>query len=428
MRKKKIITLMLSLTLVVTSIGLGYAADEIAICPEESPAETVSGADAEAGDLLIAPAPTTTTTNIKKITPAVKAARYSYSKIKLTWDKIEKADGYVIYRATSKSGKFKKLATVSASKTSYINTGLTCGKTYYYKLRAYDKQNGKTVYSKYSAVVSAKPYLSKSTVVDAWGDGSTTTGIYVKYKGIAGATDYQIQYRYTENGKTTDWTSKLRSMDDNEWITFTTYSTYLREAKKENPSGKVRVVKYGELGSEMISVENYAANCAGGKNTATVFWLDQRENQKYEFRVRAYRTVDGKKVYGAWSEPYAMVETFDIDRAYKELNAYAIEYAAENFPEFEYEPNRVTEGSNDANSSYYIWGDMGGASMYCKTDEFIEAYKESIADYIDYIKNTGGQESGFIYIKKMHKGDTDGMLGNRIYDDDQVKYSVWFLY
>jgi hypothetical protein len=123
-----------------------------------------------------------------------------------------------------------------------------------------------------------------------------------------------------------------------------------------------------------------------------------------------------------------MVETFDIDRAYKELNAYAIEYAAKNFPEFEYEPNRVAEGSNDANSSYYIWGDLYSTSMYCKTDEFIDDVKRGIANYIDYIKNRGGQESGFIYIKKMHKGDTEGMLGNRIYDGDEVYYKVWFLY
>ena len=420
MRKKKIITLMLSLALVVTSIGLGYA-DEIAICPEESPTETVGGADGEAGDLLIAPAPTTT--NIKKITPAVKAARYSYSKIKIAWDKIEKADGYVIYRATSKSGKYKKIKSVSASKTSYINMGLTCGKTYYYKLRAYDKQGSKTVYSKYSAVVSAKPYLSKSTVVDAWGDG----GIYVQYKGIAGATDYQIEYRYTKNGKTTDWLTKAKTIDG-EWVTFRTYNTVLKEEKKEHPNGKVSIIDTNNgMKRKVITVEEYAQSILS-KNTATIFWFDQTEDIKTEFRVRAYRNVNGKKVYGAWSEPYTMVETFDIDRAYKELNAYAIEYAAKNFPEFEYEADRVANGSNDANSSYYIWGDIYSTSMYCKTDIFIEKVKKYAANYIDYIKNTGGQESGFIYIKKMHKGDTDGMNGERIYDDDQVCYKVWFLY
>ena len=422
MRKKKIITLMLSLTLVVTSIGFCYA-DEIAICPEESPAETVGGADGEAGDLLIAPAPTTTSTSIKKITPAVKAARYSYSKIKITWDKIDKADGYVIYRATSKSAKYKKLATVSKSKTSYINTGLTCGKTYYYKLRAYDKQNGKTVYSKYSAVVSAKPYLSKSTVVDAWGE----SGIKVQYKGIAGATDYQIQYRNTENGKTTKWLSKAKTIDG-EWVPFRTYNTILREAKKEYPSGKVSVPKFGDNpGTELISVEKYAASITP-KNSATIFWFDQTEDIKTEFRVRAYRNVNGKKVYGAWSEPYTMVETFDIDRAYKELNEYAVEYAAKNFPGFEYQAYRVAKGDNDSNCSYYIEGCLGGASMYCKTDKFIEDYKRLIAYYINRMKASGGQENGFLFIKKMHKGDTQGMNGNRIYDDDQVAYQVWFLY
>ena len=32
---------------------------------------------------------------VKAITPAAKAASYSYSKIKVTWDKIDGVDGYI---------------------------------------------------------------------------------------------------------------------------------------------------------------------------------------------------------------------------------------------------------------------------------------------------------------------------------------------
>lgn len=58
----------------------------------------------------------------------------------LQWSRVSGADGYEIYRAASKDGTYKKIGTVaSGSKTSYKNTGLERNKTYYYRVRAYRK-------------------------------------------------------------------------------------------------------------------------------------------------------------------------------------------------------------------------------------------------------------------------------------------------
>ena len=97
--------------------------------------------------LLMAPAAKElTSSQVKAITPAAKAASYSYSKIKVTWDKIDGVDGYIVYRATSKNGKFTKAySTSNPDKLHYINTGRTTGKYYYYKIRGYKKIDGKTV-------------------------------------------------------------------------------------------------------------------------------------------------------------------------------------------------------------------------------------------------------------------------------------------
>ena len=73
--------------------------------------------------------------------------------------KITKNNGavkYEIYRATSKSGKYKKVAILTASNYSgntieWVNTGLTKGKTYWYKIRAVNANT-----SKYSAKKSGK--------------------------------------------------------------------------------------------------------------------------------------------------------------------------------------------------------------------------------------------------------------------------------
>ena len=59
--------------------------------------------------------------------------------------------------ATSKNGKYSKIATLKGnSKVSFTKTGLSKGKTCYFKVKAYKTLDGKTVYGDYSAVKSAK--------------------------------------------------------------------------------------------------------------------------------------------------------------------------------------------------------------------------------------------------------------------------------
>ena len=78
--------------------------------------------------------------------------------VTLTWKKISGADGYEIYRRTGSSGSYTKIKTVTGGSTlTYKNTGLSIGKKYYYKVRAYRiLDNGKTIYSSYSSIKSVK--------------------------------------------------------------------------------------------------------------------------------------------------------------------------------------------------------------------------------------------------------------------------------
>ena len=89
--------------------------------------------------------------------PAKFKAKAGKKKITLTWKKTAKASGYVIYRAVKKKGKYKKIKTIKkASVVKYTDKKLKKGKKYYYKIRAFRKVNGKTIYGPFSGIVYKK--------------------------------------------------------------------------------------------------------------------------------------------------------------------------------------------------------------------------------------------------------------------------------
>lgn len=76
--------------------------------------------------------------------------------IKITWSKVTGISNYQIYISTKSKSGFKKIATISAKKTSYTKTKLKKGKKYYFKIRTAKKVSGQYYYSSYTAVKSAK--------------------------------------------------------------------------------------------------------------------------------------------------------------------------------------------------------------------------------------------------------------------------------
>ncbi|MDD6527364.1 MAG: fibronectin type III domain-containing protein, partial [Oscillospiraceae bacterium] len=89
-------------------------------------------------------------------TPTLKVIAGS-GKAVLSWNKQTGATGYVVYMATSKNGKYSKIATLkSNSKISYTKTGLARGKTYYFKVIAYKTVGSTNIYGAYSSVKNVK--------------------------------------------------------------------------------------------------------------------------------------------------------------------------------------------------------------------------------------------------------------------------------
>lgn len=85
--------------------------------------------------------------------PVMESVEYDVARegLEVTWSEVVGAAGYQVYRATSKSGKYSKVATVTEN--SYRDDFVDFSKTYYYKVRAYKKLDGEITYSKYSKVM-----------------------------------------------------------------------------------------------------------------------------------------------------------------------------------------------------------------------------------------------------------------------------------
>lgn len=375
--------------------GAAFAADEITVCPEESPLTVVSADDGEntawtSGRLKAAKV------DLTKVTSA------SYDKLRLSWEPLSGVDGYQIYRATSKSGKYAKIATVKGVSTAtYTDTGRTCGTRYYYKLRAYKKIGGKTVYSKYSSILSAYAKPAKVKVTDAYAPSTSVVTIAVNFTTVRGATDYEAQVnQIKKNGKETGFRNYTYD-EDGKKSTFSTYKQRLAMLKKQYPSGYVTraYMENGKHLTKKMTVAEFTETLIG-KNQVKIDMI--QDDSIYEFRVRAYRKVNGRKVYGAWSEPYTMKETVNLDEIFKELRQYAIDYAAKNEPRWHYDDSR-TETPREAN--YYVDGEWPGVSIYAKKEDILKLYQSYIRAYIDQVVEQGGSDEGYIYLSRVAPGD-----------------------
>lgn len=102
----------------------------------------------------------TTTVTVKKpakVTKVTATVAKNKKKVTLKWKKVKNANGYVVYRATKKNGKYTKVKTITkASTVKFTDKKVKKGKTYYYKVRAYKKASGTKVYGTYSAARKVK--------------------------------------------------------------------------------------------------------------------------------------------------------------------------------------------------------------------------------------------------------------------------------
>ena len=140
----------------------------------------------------------TNISSILKLPSPVNAAALTYESVKISWKAPASAYGYKIYRSTSRYGSFVNIA--STKNTSYISNNLTTGKTYYYKVRAYNYIGPATIYGSYSDIIGIAPTLSSPAAYVA---SNSNSSVKLKWNAVNGASSYQI---YQSSSKTGTYT------------------------------------------------------------------------------------------------------------------------------------------------------------------------------------------------------------------------------
>ncbi|MEL7571086.1 MAG: hypothetical protein AAGU14_11090, partial [Eubacteriaceae bacterium] len=287
-------------------------------------------------------------------TPVITSiASTGYDRIKLGWNAVDGATGYRVYRSTSSSGTYTYLGATTS--TSYTSTGLATGKYYYYKVLAYTTANGVSTYSSYSSVKYAKVIPSTPTASAA---SYNYNSIRVGWSAVSGASGYELYRATSETGSY----SLLKATTSSYYIhtSLSTGSTYYYKVRAYRLVGRTKVYGAFSFVTSAMPVPSAPAPAAvsSGYTSNKISWaavsgasgyelyktdingeiqsqLDiapetaisythegLTTNTPYYYKVKAYRTINGNKVYGPYSKIVTAIPVPSAPIVKVTLNSY----------------------------------------------------------------------------------------------------------
>ncbi len=271
----------------------------------------------------------------KKIVPA-KVANLTITSagtnnVKIKYDKVS-TTGYEVYMGT-KTTNMKLVKDITSNGTlTYNKTGLKANTTYYFKVRAYKTVSGKKVYGSWSTTVNTKTAPAKPTlklsiksleemnVVVGKASGASkydlqlstdgtfrmgeilpTYGTYVKSGHELGKTYYFRVRACNSQSRCSGWvTASLKQTPKTPWVGLKT-------------SSKKVTITLSNVSAD--GYEIYRATSKTGTykliktltNTPLVYDNKTSKGTTYYYKVRAYKTVNGKKIYSPYSSIKSIV-------------------------------------------------------------------------------------------------------------------------
>ena len=146
--------------------------------------------DAKAGSAAVS-------VSIVPFTTTVEVDAASSNALKVTWNAVDSASGYQVWRSTSANGTYSLVKDTTA--TSFTNKKLSTGTYYYYKVRAYVTVGSKTYYGNYSKAVGRKVTPVQADAPT----GVTVTSaksVKVTWTAVSGIDAYKVYYSTSISG------------------------------------------------------------------------------------------------------------------------------------------------------------------------------------------------------------------------------------
>lgn len=187
--------------------------------------------------------PVTPVTPVSPVTPSAPAAPTGLAatsgngQANLTWSASTGATGYSVKRGTTSGGAYTQLATVAT--TSYADTGVTTGTTYFYVVAAVNATGTSPNSSQASITITAAAALAPGAIPAAPAGLSASAGnarVNLTWTATSGAASYRVKRATTSGGPYTQVAAPTSAGYND--ISLTNGTTYYYVVTAVNTSGE----------------------------------------------------------------------------------------------------------------------------------------------------------------------------------------------
>lgn len=247
------------------------------------------------------------------------------------WNGAPDATGYEVYQGTSPSDPNKKK--IGDTKNTYFtNSNKSTGTMYKYMVRAYSDASGKRVYGDYSDVFTTCTLPANISKISASARGTSVT---ISWNKVSKATDYIVEHyvngawkqvgttlslSYKVNGITQNGVNKFRVKARRNYsgVYYNGGYTYVNAEVTDIPSAVTGIRSTSNTSTSNTITWNASKKAEGyevyqwigttdsykliGTTTSTKFTNSKKSSgTMYRYKVRAFNTVDGQHIEGAYS-------------------------------------------------------------------------------------------------------------------------------